>query len=238
MTALFVSTGAYAQQGTSGTHSDHLGMRWSNTAFVLFDQLEYAGAERERPINVDAMAWYGGAVNRAWLRAQSEFATRSSEGEAEVQLLAGRLIAPFWDAVAGLRVDQHWGDAHRTRTRLAVGLIGLAPYRFEFSPTVFVAGDGQVSFRVEAGTDWFLTQRLIAEPEFELNASLRAAPDFGINRSGVNDYEMGLRLRYELRRELAPYVGWSRSRRVSGSTAPGVDTAPESRLVLGFRVWR
>lgn len=240
VTAIAPASRASAQQPAAPAMGPAMGMRWSNTLFVLFDQLEYASTGRDRPVNVDAVGWYGGAVNRVWVRAQSEFATARRQGEAEGQLLAGHLVRPFWDAVAGLRVDTHWGDGHRTRTQLALGLLGLAPYRFAFSPTVFVASDGSVSFRVEAATDWLVTQRLVAEPEFELNAALRAAPKYGINRSGISDYEAGFRLRFDVRRELAPYIGWSRSRRVSGTSSalPRSEPVAESRFVLGVRAWR
>lgn len=217
----------------------HKDMRWSNTLFVLFDQLEYAPASDERALNVDARAWYGGANRRVWVRGQSEFATTRSQGEAEGQLLYGKLVDPFWDAVIGLRVDEHWGDAHRRRGQLVVGFLGLAPYRFELEPTIFVSQYGEVSGRFEAAFQLLLTQRLIAEPELEVNAALQAVPEFDVRR-GLNDYELGMRVRYEFRREFAPYIGWSRSRRISGSGGAGVSGVPaaESRLVAGFRLWR
>jgi copper resistance protein B len=216
----------------------HTEMRWTNTLFLLFDQLEYGPAAPERPVNFDAKAWYGGATNRLWLRAQSEFATTERQGEAEAQLLFGRLVHPFWDALVGVRVDEHWGDTHRRRVQLAAGFIGLAPYRFELEPTLFVSQKGEVSARLEAAYPLLLTQRLIAEPEFEINAALQDAPRYDVRR-GLNDYEFGLRVRYEFRREFAPYVGWSRSRRIGGSTytEPGAP-ASESRFVAGFRLWR
>ena len=215
-------------------------MSWGRTLFVLFDQLEYSPAGEGRPVNVEAVAWYGGAYNRLWLRAQSEQATTEGEGEAEVQLLYGRLVDPFWDAVIGVRVDQHWGDEHLNRTQLAVGFIGLAPYRFELEPTLFVSHRGEISARLEAAYQFMLTQRLIAEPEFEVNAALQPVRRFDIAR-GLNDFELGLRVRYEFRREIAPYVGVSRSRRIGGSTniaREHGEPIAESRFVAGVRLWR
>ncbi len=217
----------------------HKDMRWSNTLFVLFEQLEYAPASEERAVNVDARAWYGGANRRLWVRAQGELATTRSQGEAEGQLLYGTLVDPFWDAVIGVRVDEHWGDTHRRRGQLVMGFLGLAPYRFELEPTIFVSQKGEVSARFEAAFQLLLTQRLIAEPELEVNAALQAVPEFDVRR-GLNDYELGMRVRYEFRREFAPYIGWSRSRRISGSGGGVVGAVPatESRLVAGFRLWR
>jgi copper resistance protein B len=215
-------------------------MGWGKTLFVLFDQLEYSSTGEGRPLNVEALAWYGGAYNRVWARAQSEQATAQRVGEAEAQVLYGRLVDPYWDAVIGVRVDTHWGDEHRDRAQLVLGLIGLAPYRFELEPTLYVSPRGEISGRFEAAYQFLLTQRLIAEPEVEVNAALQAVPRFGISR-GINDYEMGVRFRYEFRREIAPYVGLSRSRRVGGSTnltrAYG-DPASENRVVVGLRLWR
>lgn len=209
-------------------------MTWEPTLYVLFDQLEHAPGVESRPIEFDMISWYGNAHNRVWLRSQGDVATTRREGEAEAQLLYGRLVDPFWDAVVGVRVDRGWGAQSSSRQFLAVGLIGLAPYRFELSPTLFVSTRGEISGRLEAAYDVLITQRLIAEPEVELNLSAQQVPAFGITR-GLNDYETGLRLRYEFRREFAPYVGVSRSRR-SGEK-PGV-TAADNRLILGLRLWR
>ena len=250
--SLLIALGAAAAlparaQDTAATHGMGHGMghgmeemTWQPTLFVLFDQLEYAPAARGEPFNVDMRAWYGGARQRLWVLAESEFASRVEQGEAEVQVAYGRLVDPFWDATIGLRIDPHWGDAHPGRTQLAVGLRGLAPYRVEFEPTLFVSPRGEFSGRLEGSFQLQFTQRLIAEPEFEVNAALQAAPRFGVRR-GLNDFEYGVRVRYELRREFAPYVGWSRSRRIAGSTnigRPSGDPLAESRLVLGLRVWR
>lgn len=237
--ALASAAGAAGAQMPGMPEMKH-GMAWGNTLFVLFDQLEYVPAGEGRPVNVDALAWYGGAYNRVWVRAQSELATTERQGEVEAELLYGRLIDPWWDAVAGLRLDSHYGSERFDRVLLAVGLVGLAPYRFEFEPTLFVSHRGELSARLEASTQLLVTQRLVAEPEFELNAALQNVPAYDV-RSGINDYELGLRLRYEFRREFAPYVGWSMSRRVGGSTdLPDNhgDPRAESRFVVGLRAWR
>ncbi|MFP4228705.1 MAG: copper resistance protein B, partial [Salinivenus sp.] len=119
-------------------------------AFVLFDQLEYAPEPAERPIGLEAKGWIGGDVNRLWLRAEGEQSTLHREGEAEVEALYGRLITPFFDAVAGARVDRRWGAGRDTRGHLAVGLQGLAPYRFEVEPTLYVSHAGNVSAELSA----------------------------------------------------------------------------------------
>lgn len=214
-------------------------MRWEPTLFVRFDQLEHAPGAAGRPVNAELLSWYGGAINRVWVRAQSELATTQRQGEVEADVLYGRLVDPWWDAVVGLRVDEHWGNENFTRVLASVGLIGLAPYRFEFEPTLFVSHRGELSARLEASTQVLITQRLVVEPEFEVNAALQAVPKYDVRR-GLNDYELGVRVRYEFRREFAPYAGWSRSRRIGGSTdlTDHGDPRGESRFVIGLRLWR
>lgn len=238
--ALTVTIGAPAGAQMPGMPEMKHMMSWENTLFVLFDQLEMAPGADGRPVSVGALAWYGGARRRVWVRAEGEQATTAGQGEGSVEVLYGKLVDPFWDAVVGLRADKAWGDEGPGRVLLGAGLIGLAPYRFEFEPTVFVSQRGELSARLEASYQVLITQRLVAEPEIELNAALQAAPRFGVGR-GLNDYEMGLRVRYEFRREFAPYVGWSQSRRL-GATADlareGGEDVSENRFVAGFRIWR
>ncbi len=174
------------------------------------------------------------------MRAEAEQSSTEANGEGEVQVLYGRQVAAFWDAVAGVRVDRRWGDGTATRALLAAGLQGLAPYWFEVAPTLFVSQHGHLSARLEASYELLLTQRLIVEPELELNAAVQEVPEFGVG-TGLNDIELGIRLRYEVRREFAPYVGFSWTRRVGKSAdlarATGED-AGSGTFVAGLRVWR
>lgn len=215
-------------------------MAWENTLFILVEQLEYSPLGRGRPANMDARMWYGGAYRRLWLRAEAERSTAGEEREAdaELQLLYGRLVDPFWDAVAGLRGDRQWEDGDsRGRVMLAFGFIGLAPYRFEFEPMLFVGTKGEFSARLGAAFPLLLTQRLVLEPRFEVDAAMQAAPRYGVRR-GVGEYELGLRLRYEFKREFAPYVGWRRSRDRDPPGNLGTRATAENQLVFGLRVWR
>ena len=215
-------------------------MSWGTGSLILFDKLEYAPQAAGRPVSLDAVGWYGGAYDRLWFRAEGEQLTTQSVGEAEAQLFYGRLITPYWDALAGVRVDQRWGGESGTRVHLAAGLTGLAPLRFEFSPTLFLSQDGDLSARLEAEYQVLITQRLVAAPEIELNAALQDVPGWGLGR-GLNDVELGLRLRYEIVREVAPYVGVSWLRRVGGTAdwarAEG-EAASETLIVVGVRLWR
>lgn len=215
-------------------------MAWGTSSLVLLDQLEYAPQLAGGPVSLDAVGWYGGAYDRLWFRAEGEQLTREMVGEVEAQLFYGRLVTAYWDALAGVRLDQRWGEERGSRVHLAAGVTGLAPLRFELSPTIFLSHEGDLSARVEAEYQILVTQRLVAAPEIELNAALQDVPEWGVGR-GLNDVELGLRLRYEIIREVAPYVGVSWLRRI-GSTANLArsegEEASEAFIVVGVRLWR
>lgn len=208
--------------------------------FVLFDQFEYAPGPSERPISLEATSWTGGDINRLWLRAEGEQSTLEGEGEVEAEALYGRLVTPFFDALTGVRLDTRWGEDRATRGFLAIGLEGVAPYWFEVAPTLYVSQHGDVSARFEAAYALLFTQQLILEPELELNAALQEVSEWGIG-SGVNNVGLGVRLRYEIRRKFAPYIGYSHDwkfaktadfARASGEPVSG------GAFVFGVRMWR
>ncbi len=225
-------------QMSAGEHKTMIG--WADTWFLLLEQLEYSARGPERPASLEARSWYGGANSRVWLRAEGEQSTAGPDraGEGEAQLLYGRLVAPYWDAVIGLRGDRRWGDGNSGRMLLAIGLFGLSPYRFEVEPTLFVGTKGELSARMNAVFPLLITQRLILEPRMELDGALKAVPSFGV-RKGLSGYNVGFRLRYEFKREFAPYVGIVRTRGADPiGSSPGLRSSAENRLVVGLRMWR
>ena len=209
--------------------------------FLLGDQLEFRANDGDELARWEVEGWWGGDINRLWLKTEGDVRTSGpSGGEAELQLLYGRAIPPFWDFQLGVRQDVLFGSGpDRERTFAAVGVEGLAPYWFEVTPTLFVSDEGDVSGRFTGTYDLLLTQRLVLQPRIELNVAVSDARKFGIE-SGFNDIELGLRLRYEIRREFAPYVGVNWLRKL-GNTADlardeGEDTSVVG-LVVGLRVW-
>ncbi len=208
--------------------------------FVAVDELEYAPGPAERPFLLSGELWTGGDYNRLWFKADGERSTVRSEGEYEAQALYGRFVASYWDAQVGARLDARHGEGARdVRAHLVLGLQGLAPYWFELEPALFVSQDGDVSARLEASYDLLFTQRLILEPELEANLAVQDVPEWAMG-SGLSDVELSARLRYEIVRELAPYVGISWHRRV-GDTADFVRAAggdaSEPTFVAGVRAW-
>lgn len=208
--------------------------------YVSFDELEYVPGAAEEPVEYDGQMWIGGDYDRLWLKARGEQSTLETEGHLEGQALYSRAVSTFWNAQAGVRVDHRYAAGpNDTRGLVAVGMGGLAPYWFEVESFLFVSQDGDVSARLEASYDLFFTQRLVLEPEMELNGAVQEVPAFGVG-SGLNDLELGARVRYEIVRELAPYVGISWTRRF-GETADmaRLDGRPvsDANFVAGMRWW-
>tara|TARA_R110000782_G_scaffold256969_1_gene346204 strand:- start:716 stop:1483 length:768 start_codon:yes stop_codon:yes gene_type:complete len=209
-------------------------------SMVIADQLEYRNNEGRDTLRWDIQGWYGTDYNKFWTKFEGEDQTASNSGDLELQALYSRMIAPFWDFQMGLRYDRLYGSgSDKDRGFAVIGFQGLAPYRFEIEPAMFISDDGDVSARLTATYEMLFTQRLILQPRFETNIAASSASQFGIG-SGFNDVQLGLRLRYEFRRELAPYIGFSWKRKL-GDTADIARSEGEVvdnlALVAGIRVW-
>ena len=208
--------------------------------FVLFDQLERRDIRGAHPVAWDMIGWVGGDFNRFWFKSSGAHATRGGGAEAEFEALYGRLVAQFWDLQVGVRVDTRMDDgARRTRVSAIAALEGLAPYWFELEPSLSISERGDISAEFKATYDLFVTQRLIAQPRIDLRAAVQEVRSFGVG-SGLNDAAVGLRLRYEFRRKLAPYVGvdWKRSFAGTADLARAAGERTSTTAFLGgIRVW-
>ncbi len=203
---------------------------------LLTDRLEAGFADEADGYLWDIQGWYGGDQNRWWFKSEGEGEQGSSPADAELQLLFGRMFASFWDLQIGVRHDFR---PQPDRTHLVFGLQGVVPYEFELDSALFVSDEGDVTARVEAEYDLRITQRLILQPRFELNAALSGDREIGLG-SGINDTELGLRLRYEVRREFAPYIGISWEQLYGGTADIARDEGEPTSvtsLVVGFRAW-
>lgn len=203
-------------------------------SMLLINQLEWQGGDGNAQ-SWDIKGWVGGDIDRLWLRSEGERSAGRTES-AEVQALWGHAISPWWDLVGGVRQDFKPGDS---QTWAAFGLQGMALYNFEAEATLFVGQSGHTAARLEGDYDILLTNRLILQPTAELNFYAQNDPQRGIG-SGLSESELGLRLRYEIRREFAPYVGvsWNRA---YGQTAQYARDEDEDihqlRWVVGVRLW-
>lgn len=203
---------------------------------VLIDQLEYV---RSRPGSDEGMAWdaqiwVGRDYNKLWLKSEGERIGGSSSGRLEA--LWSRAVAAFWDAQVGVRHDFGGGPS---RQWLAAGIQGVAPYLFDVEATAYVGQEGRTAARLSAEYSFRLSQVAFLTPEIETNLYGKSDRERGLG-SGFSDVSLGLRLRYEIRREIAPYIGISWTRRL-GQTADLAREAGESRserqLVAGVRLW-
>ena len=203
-------------------------------SMLLLDRFEYRWRNGDDTRNWDAQAWFGGDYNKLWLKSEGEWAGGDAE-EADIEVLYARRITPFWHLQAGVR---HEARPRPSREQGVLALQGLAPYWFNVEASAFLGG-GNIYGRFEAEYDQLLTQRLILQPRVETNIAGSADEARGIGR-GINNVELGLRLRCELRRELAPYIGLSWNRRV-GDTADLARAAAaevtERSVVIGLRAW-
>ncbi len=236
LAALLMPAQAFAQEADwpSPVHDDQV--FW----FLFFEQLEFASTSETNAAAWDVQGWVGDDYNRFWFKSEGGRTNRAGAGDFEVQALYSRLIAPYWDFQAGVRYDRQLGAGpNLQRAHLVIGFEGLAPYWWEMEPVLFISDDGDVSARVEASYDLLLTQRLILQPQVEVNFAASAAKEWGVG-SGLNDLSVELRLRYEIRRRFAPYVGVSWFQRF-GETADfarseGQDVA-ELAFLAGVRIW-
>ena len=210
--------------------------------YLLTDLLEYQrntdGGDR---IRWDILGWVGGDYNRIWLKTEgSHDLSGRPSGETDAQVLYGRLIFPFWDFQIGARQEWKYGPGRdRTRTSAVIGVQGVAPYWFEIEPSLFISEKGDVSARITAEYDLLLTQRLILQPRVETELAVQKVEEFGVG-SGMSNIEVGLRLRYEIQREFAPYIGitWSRDvGETAGLTRREGKEVEELSLAAGVRLW-
>lgn len=209
------------------------GMTWSR---VMLDRLEHRAGKGADGYAWEGEGWIGGDIDRFAVKSEGEGETGGQLEQAEVQALYRRAIGPWFNLEAGIRHDFGPGPQ---RSYVVVGIDGLAPYWFEVGASAFLSDKGDAHFRLEGSYDQRITQRLILQPAAEVNIAAQAVPELGIG-SGFSDIELGLRLRYEIAREFAPYVGVHWERKLGGSAdharAAG-DSPSRTSFVVGLRAW-
>ncbi|MCE5232035.1 MAG: copper resistance protein B [Mizugakiibacter sp.] len=204
-------------------------------ARLLLDQFEHARGDDASAAAWNAQGWIGRDFDKLWFK--TEGARRGGQVEdARAELLWDHAFATWWDWQLGARRDFGAGPG---RDWIAFGIAGLAPYWFELQATAYVGAQGRAALRFEAEYELLLTQRLVLQPRAELDAYGKADPARGIG-AGLSDGEFGLRLRYEIRREFAPYVGYVWTRRFGASAGlarSAGEPATDRQWVAGVRVW-
>jgi copper resistance protein B len=202
---------------------------------VKVDQLEARDTDNGSLTAWSGHLWIGKDLNKLWIKAEGE---QSSEGtkSAELQVLYGRAIDANWDLQVGLRHDAH---PEPQRNWAVVGVNGVSPYWFQIDSALFVEEDGQANLRFKADYEIMLTQKWVLSPEIEVNWFSDDDVELGIG-SGLASLGAGLRLRFEIRREFAPYAGVNYER-LLGDTADiaasaGADSS-ETQLLAGLSFW-
>lgn len=213
--------------------------------FTLVDVLEYRPRSGERGTDNDyrwdVEGWYGGDYNRLWYKTEGQQDTAfKADYDVDFQLLYGRFVQKYYDVQIGGRMEtQSFRGRNVTRGFGVIGLQGLVPYNYEFESALFVDQNGAVSARLSFTKDFLLTQRLVFQGRVETNLAVQRVEEFTTG-SGLNNLEFGMRLRYEIRREFAPYLGISLDKSF-GETATlvrlqGGDPS-QIRFVAGVRMW-
>lgn len=215
-------------RGMDMADDDSIGM-------VLLDQLEYGHSSHVNSEFLDGEAWYGKDFDKLWLKAEGE-TTRGRLRDLRIEGSWNHAIATYWSTQIGVRHDSGVGP---DRTWAALGVQGLAPYWFDTEATVYVGQGGRTAARLQLEYEELLTQRWVLQPKVELNLYGRADPKRGTS-SGLSDAGFGLRLRYEIRREIAPYVGLVYRQRYGHAAefarAQG-EAAGDLQFVAGLHAW-
>ncbi|MCP5397345.1 MAG: copper resistance protein B [Sphingomonadaceae bacterium] len=205
------------------------------TGMVMVERFEARLGEGQDAWLWDVEAWQGSDIDKLWLKSEGEGELGSPVEDAEVQALWSHAITPFFDLQAGARLDIE----PETRSHLVLGVQGLAPYMWHVDGAVFLSDRGDLTARLKGEYDQKITQRLILQPRAELEFSAQDVPERALG-SGLTKAELGLRLRYEIKREFAPYVGVEYEAK-AGRTASLARAAGEDpdamKLLVGIRAW-
>lgn len=203
---------------------------------VLNNIAEYRAGKGADGYGWESEAWYGGDINRFWLKTEGEGVFGEGIESAEVQALYSHAIDPYWNVQGGLRYDF---KPNPSRVYATVQLEGLAPSFFDVEGALFLSNKGELSARVGGYYDQRITQRLILQPRVEFDFAAQNSREIGVG-AGLSKAEFGARLRYDIRREFAPYIGvqYERAfgRTASYRRAEG-EKAGALQLLIGVRTW-
>ncbi|WP_300376942.1 copper resistance protein B [Henriciella sp.] len=208
----------------------------TTATYFQAERFELQSFDDEEVLLLDGNAWTGGDINKLWFKTELEYLPEEGEfEEAELQALWSRAISPYWDFQAGVRQDFE----PESRTHIVAGFQGLAPYLFETDAAAFLSTEGDLTARVEAEYELLLTQRLILQPRIEAGFSAQDIPELETG-AGLTGIDAGLRLRYEIRRTFAPYIGieWQESFSDTAEMieARGGETG-KAAVIFGVRAW-
>jgi copper resistance protein B len=202
---------------------------------ALFNQLEGRTNGPDNEFRWDGEGWIGTDMNKLWLKSEG-FVQRGIATDGIQEAFYDRPITTYFDVQAGVRYDL---DSNPGRAWGALGLEGLAPYFFEFEPTFYFSDKGYFAGRINGSYDLLITNRLILQPQIEMNFYSKSQPARGLG-AGLSEIDTGLRLRYEITRKFAPYIGFAYTG-TFGQTATFTrqegGNVNDPRFVFGARIW-
>ena len=204
---------------------------------IMIDRFERDFTDKGDFTYIEGQGWVGSSTNRLWLKGEGTRLHGNTE-DANLEAYYSHAISAYWDVQAGVRQDFSSGDIP-SREWLGFGVQGLAPYKFDTSITTYVGQSGRTAMRLQGEYDFYITQRLIFWPELELNLYDKNDPARRLGR-GLSDARLALRLRYEIRREFAPYVGvqWTKKFAQTADYArDDGDPDHDMQFVIGLRMW-
>lgn len=204
---------------------------------VMIDRLERDFTDKGNFNYIEGQAWVGSSTDRLWLKGEASRINGNTD-DGNIEAYYSHAIAAYWDAQVGVRHDFSTSDVP-SRNWLGFGVQGLAPYKFDTDITAYVGSSGRTALRLTSEYDFFMTQRLIFWPEVEVNLYGKNDPERNLGK-GLSDARVALRLRYEIRREFAPYVGvqWTRKFANTASYArQNGDAVHDMQVVAGIRTW-
>ena len=205
--------------------------------FVEAERLEGRRTDDRYGYLLDVQGWVGTDAGKFWAKVEGDGEFDGALEDVEIQALYSRPVSPFFDLQLGLRQDLATGEP---RTHAVVGVQGLAPYWFEVDAAAFVSHTGDITARLEAEYDLLLSQRLVLQPRAEIDVAFQDVEALGLG-AGVSSVDAGVRLRYEFRREVAPYLGVSWGQAYGGTAdvaRVGGDRVAGVAVVAGLRLWR
>jgi copper resistance protein B len=198
------------------------------TSFTA-ENLEYQ-FNNDKTLYWDTYGYVGYDLNKIYIYSEGEKAEGTS-ADSENQLLYSRAIAPFWDIQIGIDYDI---AGSKDKTWGVLALSGLAPYFFETRAALLFADNGNLGLRIDLAYEALITQKLIFTPKFTLDAYSKNMPEMSLG-SGLSNITLGARIRYEIRREFAPYIGieWNKNFDKTAAYTP----LNETYAVAGLRFW-
>src|SRR5262249_26057756 len=205
-------------------------------AHAIFNQLEGRWNGSNTQFRWDGQGWIGTDYDKLWIKSEGTLQSSGTVDDGQQQFLYSRAVTTYFDLQGGLRSDI---DSRPTRNWGALGIQGLAPYFFDLEVTGFVSGQGHLAAKLEASYDLLITQRLILQPQIELNVYSKSDPARLVG-AGFSDIDTGLRLRYEFSRKFAPYIGvvyqGKFGQTANFARATGERTS-DMRFAFGVRLW-